>query len=71
MNIEEFLNSSDIKSLNDIIVKSSVKPEGNCLYWHNSFNFRSDINSENVRQNLYTLAKTSKNVLEIGFNGGH
>ena len=68
---KSFLENQIILGLNKTIIDSGVKPEGSCLYWHQSFNFRNDINSENNRQNLYTLTKSAKNILEIGFNGGH
>ena len=68
---KELLDSTIVLGLNNIIKGITEKPEGSCLYWHQSFNFRNDIHSETNRQNLYILTKSAKNVLEIGFNGGH
>ena len=78
---EEFLNLPILKNLNDIIKKSNIKNneklEGNILYEHlSNFNLIYPNNTKRPgfdikRQNLYNLAKNSKNLLEIGFNGGH
>jgi tRNA G46 methylase TrmB len=80
-NFEEFLNLPVLINLNNIIKKSNKenkeKLEGNILYEHLSDfeivypNSLKRPGFDIKRQNLYNLAKNSKNLLEIGFNGGH
>ena len=80
-NFNEFVNLPILTNLNNIIKNSNKnhneKLEGNILYHHlSNFNLIT-INDKNKpgfdikRENLYNLAKNSKNILEIGFNGGH
>tara|TARA_B100000035_G_C20940890_1_gene527488 strand:- start:73 stop:711 length:639 start_codon:yes stop_codon:yes gene_type:complete len=65
----EFSNLKLIDDLNNIIKNTGEEIEGNCLY-QNTFEFHLD-NKESLRYNLYTLCKTKKSILEVGFNGGH
>ena len=72
-----FRNSEDIKKINEIIQKIGEPLEGNCLYRHNSKKFEDFEpghrynNKAILRKNLWKIAQKSKNVLEVGFNGGH
>ena len=66
----------DIININNIIKKYTNNFEGNCLYKHlsNFDEFEIGLRYDNkliLRENLYTLAKNSKNIIEIGLNGGH
>lgn len=76
-NFEELRNLPIIENLNNIIKNTGEKLEGNILYNHLSNFELITVNSLNKpgfdikRQNLYNLSKNSKNILEIGFNGGH
>ena len=67
---------NDIININNIIKKYRVNLEGNCLYKHLSHfkEFNKGINYDNklvLRNNFYNIAKGSKNIIEIGLNGGH
>jgi len=66
----EFANLPSVKEVDNIIRKTGDKLEGNCLYQHNR-DFKYAMYKDNLRENLYTLCKKSKNILEIGFNAGH
>ena len=78
---QEFSDLPILVNLNNIIKnsnnKNNEKLEGNILYEHlSNFELIHPNNSKRPgfdikRQNLYNLAKSSKNLLEIGFNGGH
>jgi predicted O-methyltransferase YrrM len=73
---ETFLQSSVVKTLNDTIRKTGEPLEGNCLYKHLSAfeEFEPGHRYENkqyLRENLFDIAKKSKNGMEVGFNGGH
>lgn len=80
-NFNEFLQLPILYNLNNIIKNSNSKYneklEGNILYEHLSNftvitpNYIKKPNFDIKRQNLYNLAKNSKNLLEIGFNAGH
>jgi len=78
MNLEnnELEKTEDITNINNIIKKYTNTIEGNCLYRHLS-NFKEFEEGQRynnkliLRENLYKLAKNSKNVMEIGLNGGH
>lgn len=76
MNDNIFKNSDDIKNLNKIIKESNEILEGNCLY-KNKSNFEDFEEGHRynnkliLRNNLFKLAKISKNIIEIGLNGGH
>lgn len=59
-------------ALKGVIEKSGVAPEGNCLYYHNSFNVFPHL--INKRANLLYLASNVPRyakVAEIGLNAGH
>ena len=62
-----------VQDLNNIIIQSNERLEGNCLYIHKEIGRIRYENgeTEKLRQNLYKLAKNASNILEIGFNGGH
>lgn len=68
---EQFSTLPLVSSINKIVKEIKEPMEGNCLYQHHSnFKFHRD-NKEALRQNIYTLCKQSKSILEIGFNAGH
>ncbi|NES65244.1 MAG: tetratricopeptide repeat protein [Okeania sp. SIO2D1] len=56
-----------IENLEKIIAKSGKKLEGNCFYLKGKL-VKGLINKQ---INIYSLAKVSDKILEIGFNGGH
>jgi hypothetical protein len=69
-------NTEDVININKIIRTFTNKVEGNCLYRHQSnldkFEEGQRYNNKLIlRENLYKLAKNSKNIMEIGLNGGH
>ena len=69
--LKELCNSRDVAHLNQIIRRTSEKMEGNILYRHHS-DFKLHLeNKETARWNLFEIAKSSRRILEIGFNGGH
>jgi predicted O-methyltransferase YrrM len=57
------------ENLKKIVETYNCLPEGSCYYSHMSFSV--DKGKDNLRKNLISLAKESKNILEIGFNMGH
>ena len=70
--LEKFIKNKHTKKLNEIVKKSGVKLEGNCLYRHHSnFKVRDHPDVDNLRFNLHSLAQRSNNIMEIGFNAGH
>jgi hypothetical protein len=66
---DEFSNLKIINDLNYIIKGTREELEGNCLY-QNTFEFHLH-NKEKLRYNIYTLCRSKKSILEVGFNGGH
>lgn len=70
MVVYDFRNLEDIKKIKLCVGKEQL--EGNSMYHHHSnFKYRTGVNADNLRHNLYILGKKSKNILEIGFNAGH
>ena len=68
---EQFSTLPLVSSINKIVEEIREPMEGNCLYQHlSNFEFHRD-NKEALRQNIHTLCKQSKSILEIGFNAGH
>jgi len=74
---QEFANLPIIKTINNIIIDTNEKLEGNVLYEHYSHFTIISPGTERgdqfdiKRNNLYKIAKRSKTIVEIGFNGGH
>ncbi len=58
-----------ISELKKIIENTGEVLEGNCIYEDQSFNVLSELN--NKQKNLQKIAEGKKNIMEIGFNGGH
>jgi len=73
MNTTVFEKCKLVQDLNNIIISTNERLEGNCLYLHLGIGRIRYENgeTEKLRQNLYKLAKNASNILEIGFNGGH
>lgn len=79
MNTEELVNSRRIRDLNQMIMLVGKHLEGNILYFctppEELFTLESKLRTgddiENVRNNLFSLASSSSNIIQIGFNGGH
>ena len=68
---EEFSSLDHINKLNEIVVSTGERLEGNCLYQHDKkFEFHR-FNKEFLRKNLFQLCKTSNSIMEVGFNAGH
>lgn len=73
---ETFLKSSVLNLLNYTIKNTREPLEGNCLYKHLSAFEEFEPghryqNKQYLRENLYDIAKKSRNGMEVGFNGGH
>ncbi len=61
-----------LDKLNQTIIDSGVKMEGNLFYYHQTIPGGELYPSfANKRKNLQLLAKKFNSILEIGFNGGH
>tara|TARA_R110000824_G_scaffold302606_3_gene490377 strand:+ start:3961 stop:4545 length:585 start_codon:yes stop_codon:yes gene_type:complete len=58
-----------IAELKKIIEDTGETLEGNCIYEDKSFNVLPELN--NKQKNLQKIAEGKKNIMEIGFNGGH
>jgi predicted O-methyltransferase YrrM len=78
VNIEEEFNQKIVKysdvlnDLNNAVIECNEKLEGNVFYENDSYGVFNVLEIfKNKRLNLYQLAKTSSNILEIGFNAGH
>lgn len=56
-------------SLKAVIESTGVVPEGNCMYYHNSFTVFPEL--INKRANLLWAAQGRSAICEIGFNAGH
>ncbi len=56
-------------NLKTIIESTGVVPEGNCMYYHNSFTVFPEL--INKRANILWFAQGKTNICEIGFNAGH
>jgi hypothetical protein len=56
-------------SLKVVIESTGVAPEGNCMYYHNSFTVFPEL--INKRANLLWAAQGHEEICEIGFNAGH
>jgi len=63
-------NNHIFKRLEEICVEIGEPVEGNCFFKHETINEK--IEELLYKQlNLYSLGRTAKNILEIGFNAGH
>jgi predicted O-methyltransferase YrrM len=62
-------NQHHLDELLAIVQRSGEPLEGNCFYYHNTF--ETDASFENKQRNIMQLASQSNNILEIGFNAGH
>ena len=79
MDIEEFLSSRRVRDLNQMLMLVGKHMEGNILYFCTppeelfllNDKLRTGDDIENVRNNLYSLASSSSNIIQIGFNAGH
>ena len=78
VNIEEEFNqkiekySEVLNDLNNAVIECNEKLEGNVFYENDSYGVFNVLEIfKNKRFNLYQLAKTSTNILEVGFNAGH
>jgi predicted O-methyltransferase YrrM len=60
---------SIIDDLEGIVQSTGEHFEGNCFYKHDSFTLLPEL--VNKQRNIYTVAKTASQILEIGFNAGH
>lgn len=70
-NFEKFSSLELISKLNETVVKTGERLEGNCLYQHDKkFEFHR-FNKEFLRKNLYRLCKSAGSIMEVGFNAGH
>lgn len=56
-------------SLKVVIESTGVLPEGNCVYYHNSFHVFPEL--INKRANILWAAQDRSAICEIGFNAGH
>lgn len=56
-------------SLKSVIESTGVLPEGNCMYYHNSFHVFPEL--INKRANILWAAQDREAICEIGFNAGH
>ena len=68
-----------LHNLNKIIKENSKHLEGNCMYSCSSTNNsqkrnfvkKYNMHVQDLRNNFYKIANISKNIMEIGCNGGH
>lgn len=58
-----------VLNIEKIIHRSQEVMEGNCMYEHTTFNRCTEL--LNKQLNLIDISRDKKNILEIGFNGGH
>lgn len=58
-----------VKELEKIVKDSGEQFEGNCFYYHHTFN--SDDTFMNKHRNIMDIARKSNKIVEIGFNAGH
>ena len=74
---DDFKKSIDIINVNNLIKQTGEKIEGNCVYKHDKTifeEFEPGLRYNNkliLRNNLFKIAEKSKNIVEIGLNGGH
>jgi predicted O-methyltransferase YrrM len=63
-------NSHIFKRLEEICLDAGEPVEGNCFFKHETMNEKID---ELIYKqiNLFSLGRTARNILEIGFNAGH
>ena len=65
-----FEKTQTVQKINKIVASIGEPLEGNCMYQHNQmYVIRED--AENIRQNIFKICKGSRNIIEVGFNGGH
>jgi len=75
----DYYNHNIPNNLNRIIKETSERLEGNCMYSTSTTNNlqkrnvvkKYNMNAQDLRNNLYKISKISKNIMEIGCNGGH
>ena len=70
-NLSHIIKSDIVIALNKIVKESKEPLEGNCLYQNQSNFILHEDNKENLRMNLFNLAKEKNNIIEVGFNAGH
>jgi len=68
---EEFSSLDHITKLNELVVSTGERLEGNCLYQHDREFEYHRFNKEFLRKNLFQLCKAANSIMEIGFNAGH
>ena len=74
INLEDFhcllnTNKHHLDKLHEIVANTGEPLEGNCFYLHQTLN--TDARLVNKQRNIYSLARVSQQILEIGFNAGH
>ncbi|GAG40587.1 unnamed protein product, partial [marine sediment metagenome] len=62
-------NKHHFDHLLNIIQQSNESLEGNCFYNHSTTTLAPDLINKQI--NIFSIAKHSHNILEIGFNAGH
>lgn len=58
-----------LRALEKIVKNTGGQFEGNCFYWHLTFNMLKDVANKHL--NIMDVAKESNKIVEIGFNAGH
>lgn len=79
MDFDQFINSRKIRDLNQMVILVGKHMEGNICYYCTPPDLLTQINEkirngeeiDSVRNNLYSLAKSAINIIQIGFNAGH
>ena len=62
-------NKIHFNNIKNIVSIYTDKPEGNCFWYHNSFEEAEEFSTKQF--NIYYLGSISNNIMEIGFNAGH
>ena len=62
-------NKKHFDKIKEIVSTYTNTPEGNCFWYHGSFNEAEEFNTKQF--NLYYLGSMSNEIMEIGFNAGH
>ncbi len=63
-------NQHHLEALKEIIIQTGDPLEGGLFYMHNTFRYHGP-QAKLKQRNLYSLAASSTDILEIGVNGGH
>ena len=64
-NLSYIIKSDIVIALNKIVKESKEPLEGNCLYQHQSNFILHENNKENLRMNLFNLAKEKNNIISF------